>query len=152
MIKVSQIFKAALLNKKYYSMLSWDENTQCFGGLRSVLSAKMTIWQCPTMIPFCNYFSLGTGSFPITLHKTSRETFFTLEFKTNTFSIPIHKWVHFYFSKHYFMAVRKQKYQTEEHIEYVTMVAIWIRCVPWFNVKLFVVLLGNSAKLCIYTI
>lgn len=74
--KVSQIFKAALLNKKYYSMLSWDENTQCFGGLRSVLSAKMTILQCPTMIPLCNYFALGTGSFPIALHKTSRETFF----------------------------------------------------------------------------
>lgn len=42
--KVSQILKAALPNRKYYSMLSWDENTQCFGGLILVPSAKMTIF------------------------------------------------------------------------------------------------------------
>lgn len=49
----------------------------------------------------------------------------TLECKTNTFSIPIHKWVHFHFSKHYFMAIRKHKYQTDEHTKCVTTVAIY---------------------------
>lgn len=70
--KVSQILKAALPNRKYYSMLSWDENTQCFGGLILVPSAKMTIFffflKCSTTIPLHKYFSLGTVSFPIALH------------------------------------------------------------------------------------
>lgn len=39
----------------------------------------------------------------------------TLEFKTNTFSIPKDRRVHFYFNKHYIMAIRiwKHKYQTD---------------------------------------
>lgn len=76
----------------------------------------------------------------------------TLEFKTNIFSIPIHKWVHFYFSKHYFMAVRKHKYHNKWTHQICHNGGNMIRRVPWFNVKLFVILLGKSAKLCIYTI
>lgn len=54
-------------------MPSWDENTQCFGGLILVPSAKMTISltylkKCYITMLFHKYFSLGTVHFPIALH------------------------------------------------------------------------------------
>lgn len=134
-------------SKQHY----WTESiTACYLGMKihSVLGVSDKFFQqnWPFYIVqlwshFVSTFLLVLEVFLLHCIKISRETFFNFRFKTNTFSIPKHRWVHFYFSKHYFMAIRiwKHKYQTDEHIKCVTTVAIydiWVRCVPWFNAKL----------------
>lgn len=116
-------FQSSITEQKVlqHAILGWKYTV--FWGLRSVLSAKMTnvqLWShfVTTFLLVLEVFLLHCIKFPEKLSST-------LEFKTNTFSIPKHNWVHFYFSKHYFMAIRKHKYQTDEHIKCVTTVAIY---------------------------